>query len=229
METPEAGPNNAATRTSGSLRPGQILCDRYRIITLLGHGGMGEVYEAEDTVLGLTVALKAIRSEADQTAIRRFQREVVLSRHVSHSNVCRVYDFGHDENAGAFYTMELLTGETLADVLKRGPLTVSEARPIILRVAEALQAAHEHGIIHRDLKPGNIFITTEGRVVVTDFGLARSARGAAAGAETGPLVAGTPAYMSPEQLTGNEPSAAVDLYALGVVMYEMTTGRLPWG
>jgi tetratricopeptide (TPR) repeat protein len=214
------------------LHAGQILADRYRIVALLGHGGMGEVYEAEDTVLRVPVALKTIRGEVDGDALRRFQREVVLSRHVAHSNVCRVFDFGSDPVAGAFYTMELLRGETLADIVKsRGPLRFDEARSIAIQVAEALEAAHASGIIHRDLKPGNIFITSDGRVVVTDFGLAKQSAfsAMAGGAETAShIISGTPAYMSPEQMTGGAPSPSVDLYALGVVMYEMTTGRLPW-
>ncbi len=219
---------------SRSLHIGQLLAQRYRVLSLLGHGGMGEVYEAEDTVLGMRIALKTIRGENDETAVRRFQRELVLARSVSHASVCRVYDFGTDEKAGAFYTMELLRGDTLATVLKkRGPLPVKEARRIASQVAQALEAAHAHGIVHRDLKPGNIFITQDDRVVVTDFGLARASAGSglharAAADTTTHWVAGTPAYMAPEQLAGAEPTTSVDLYALGVVMYEMTVGHLPW-
>ncbi|MDZ4801158.1 MAG: protein kinase [Bryobacteraceae bacterium] len=233
MASGDGIPHFASTGHSRSLHVGQTLANRYRILCLLGHGGMGEVYEAEDTVLGMSVALKTIRGEADQTSVRRFQRELVLARAVSHSNVCRVYDFGSDDVAGAFYTMELLRGDTLATVLKqRGPFSVKEARTVAVRVAQALEAAHAHGIVHRDLKPGNIFITEDGRVVVTDFGLARASgdsMAARAAADTATnWVAGTPAYMAPEQLSGAEPTASVDLYALGVVMYEMTVGHLPW-
>ncbi|MBC8164414.1 MAG: protein kinase, partial [Bryobacteraceae bacterium] len=227
----DESPEYRGPRRSRSLYAGQTLAGRYRITTMLGHGGMGEVYEAEDLVLGMTLALKTIRGEVTEAALRRFQREVVLTRHVAHPNVCRVFDFGEDEVAGVFYTMELLRGETLADILKkRNTLPVAEARSIITRVAEALDAAHEHGIVHRDLKPGNIFITTEGRVVVTDFGLARGASDAGLPGREAVSVAfgGTPAYMPPEQMTGGDQSAASDLYALGVVMYEMTTGSVPW-
>jgi tetratricopeptide (TPR) repeat protein len=222
--------------SSRSLYIGQMLANRYRILTLLGHGGMGEVYEAEDTILGMQVALKTIRGDRDETAVRRFQRELVLARTISHPNVCRVFDFGTDEVVGAFYTMELLRGDTLATVLKqRGPLGTVEARQIARQVADALEAAHAHGIVHRDLKPGNIFITDGGRVVVTDFGLARASADSqqkiaarSAMETTTHFVAGTPAYMAPEQLSGAEPTASVDLYALGIVMYEMTAGHLPW-
>ncbi len=226
---------------SRSLQPGQILANRYRIAGLLGHGGMGEVYEAEDTVLGMSVALKTIRGESDITSVRRFQRELVLARSVAHTNVCRVFDFGSDAAAGAFYTMELLRGKTLAEVVReRGPLPVAEARRIIADVTRALEAAHAAGIVHRDLKPANIFITDDARVVVTDFGLARSSGPLNQivvralddlprdHVETASLVAGTPAYMAPEQLSGAEATVASDIYALGVVMYEMTAGKLPW-
>src|SRR3954453_8263669 len=154
MQSPEDGRNFPVSWRSGSLPQGEVLANRYRIITMLGHGGMGEGYEAEDTVLGLSVALKTVRGPADERVIKRFQREVILARHVSHTNVCRVYDFGQDDRFGAFYTMELLRGETLAEILsKRGPLPLDEARLIVIQVAEALEAAHVHGIIHRDLKP----------------------------------------------------------------------------
>src|SRR4051794_19908555 len=121
-----------AYATSRSLKPEQILAGRYRVVRLLGHGGMGEVYEAEDTVLGMSVALKTIRGESNEASVRRFQREVVLARSVAHTNVCRVFDFGSDGTVGAFYTMELLRGQTLAErVRQQGAVPITEA----LRIA----------------------------------------------------------------------------------------------
>ena len=207
----------------------ETLCGRFRIVRFIGAGGMGEVYEAHDLELGVTVALKTLRADLvdDAQFAARFRREVQLARQVTHPNVCRVFDLGHDRNR-TFLSMELLDGETLRQLLRRtGSLPVEQALPMVQQIASGLAALHERGIVHRDLKPGNVMVTREGRAVLSDFGLAR---GAAAGNVTvtnisrvGQLL-GTPDYMAPEQFLGIPASAASDIYALGMVMQELLTG-----
>ncbi|HEY6324857.1 MAG TPA: tetratricopeptide repeat protein, partial [Thermoanaerobaculia bacterium] len=229
---------------------GETVAGRYRIVRFLAQGGMGEVYEVEDLELRERAALKTVRPEvgADSLAVERFRREIQLARKVTHPNVCRIFDVSHhrplhplpgdDGQSIIFLTMELLAGETLAERLRRaGPLPPAEALPIIRQVCLGLEAAHQVGIIHRDLKPGNVVLVParDGvRAVVTDFGLARLAAGHAAespGAPTlttaGGLV-GTAAYLAPEQLDDGEITTAVDIYALGIVLYEMATGTVPF-
>lgn len=247
---PPAGVSEAASSSStdqasagGPLAPGEVLVGRFEIVRLVGQGGMGATYEARDRELGTAIALKTLHPEiaASPMALERFRRESMLGRRVTHPNVCRVFDLFHqplDEQRGgdtlAFLTMELLTGQTLAELLRRdGPLPLSEALAIAQQVGDALDAAHRVGVIHRDLKPSNVMLIDEGdrtRAVVTDFGLAKTS---AAGAEaqesltrSGQML-GTPEYMAPEQLEGREATAATDLYAFGMLLYEMTTGRLP--
>ncbi|HJX28846.1 MAG TPA: protein kinase, partial [Thermoanaerobaculia bacterium] len=233
-----------ASREEGpAFAAGALLAGRYRIVRFIARGGMGDVYEVDDLELQERVALKTIRPEVarDETAIERFRREIQLARKVTHPNVCRIFDLSHhrgEDPRGAviFLTMELLSGETLAERLRRtGPLPPDLALPIVRQIAEALQAAHQAGVVHRDLKPGNV-ILAEGRggirAVVTDFGLARrekrleDPRGAELTGATG--VVGTPAYLAPEQIEGKESTPAVDIYALGIVLYEMLTGRVPF-
>lgn len=207
---------------------GEKVADRFRIIRFLGEGGMGQVYKAEDEVLGGPVALKTIRPEiaSDQATLERFRREVKLARSVTDENVCRVYDLDH-RHVPPFVTMELLVGETLSKRLQRaGKMSGAEALPLIQQMAQGLHAAHTQGIIHRDFKPGNVIITrlstgTE-RAKVTDFGLARTVEG-----ESSMGLFGTPSYLAPEQLEGIQATVASDIYALGVVMYEMVTGTKP--
>ncbi len=222
-----------------ALAPGQLLAARYRIVRPLGRGAVGEVYEAEDLELGGRVAVKILRPEIAGSAhiLQRFKREIQLARKVTHPNVCRVFDLVYHtppEGAGlAFLTMELLEGETLAERLARkGPLPPAEVLAIVRQIAAALAAAHAAGVVHRDLKCGNVFLveaTGGRRAVVTDFGLAVSPLGGAAASltATGELV-GSPAYMAPEQVRGEEPTPATDVYALGVVLFEMVTGELPF-
>ncbi len=229
-----------------ALSPGQRLASRYRIVSFLGQGAVGEVYEAEDLELRERIAIKILRPEiaGDERVLQRFKREIQLGRRVTHPNVCRVFDlvkpegppgFSGNENTGAFLTMELLRGETLEQRLARdGRMSTAEALPVIGHVAAALAAAHANGVIHRDLKSGNVFLvpTASGiRAVVTDFGLAWSSihedSSAATLTATGELV-GSPAYMAPEQVRGEEATPATDVYALGVVMFEMITGELPF-
>jgi Protein kinase domain len=215
--------------------PGTTLADRYRIVSPLGKGGMGEVYRAEDLKLGQTVALKFLPRSLAQTenALERFTREVRLARQVSHPNVCRVFDIGEISetfDAGktfthTYLTMEFVDGEDLASLIRRiGRLPPDKAVEIARQLCAGLAAAHEHGIIHRDLKPANIMLDGRGRVRITDFGLA----GLAAEIEGADARAGTPAYMSPEQFAGGEVTPKSDLYSLGLVLYEVFTGKRPF-
>jgi hypothetical protein len=207
----------------GRFLPGTLLADRYRIIGPLGKGGMGEVYRATDIRLGQTVALKFLPEEAvhDPGKLARFHNEVRVARQVTHPNVCRVYDIG--EVAGLpFLSMEFVDGEDLASLLRRiGRLPQDKAIEIARKLCAGLAAAHSQGVLHRDLKPANIMIDGRGQVVITDFGLA----GLAAELQGAEVRNGTPAYMAPEQLSGKEVSFQSDLYSLGLVLYEVFTGK----
>ena len=214
-----------------TLNPGQILAGRYRIVRPIGAGGMGEVYAAEDLDLGARVAVKTMRVEDEET-LARFKREIQLARTVTHPNVCRIFDLHrhHEPESGrviTFLTMELVEGETLSEYLvRRGALGPSEALPIIRQIAAALAAAHEKNVVHRDLKAGNVILTDNGmRAVVTDFGLAYPL---AQATESTVTIVGTPAYMAPEQFEGKPVTAAADIYAFGVLLYEMVVGRRPF-
>jgi hypothetical protein len=222
--TSDAQPNASAARFAVE----EVVAGRYRIRRLLGTGGMGEVYEADDLELGEAVALKALRPEIAQHGCANaiFRREIQLARQVTHRNVCRVYDVTVvGEEQTVLLSMELLRGETLAERLHRsGPMTCGEALPIVEQVAAGLQAAHDRGIIHRDLKPGNILLENDGRsavprAVVADFGLAYSTiRG-------GTVVPGcTPEYADPRLTAGAPASTAEDIYSLGVVIQKMSGG-----
>jgi hypothetical protein len=202
---------------------GTILNERYRVVGLLGRGGMGEVYRAEDLTLGQTVALKFLPDalSADGAALARFHREVRVARQISHRNVCRVYDIG-DAGGLQFLSMEYVRGEELSSVLKRfGRLPADKATEIARQLCAGLAAAHEAGVLHRDLKPANVMIDENGDVRVTDFGLA----GLLEEFGDGAALEGTPEYMSPEQLAGSELTARSDIYSLGLVLYELYTGR----
>ena len=236
------GPPAASITTPApsQLVPGDIVAGRYRIVEFLGRGGMGEVYEAEDAELGERVALKVIRHDSPlgSDLIDRLRREVQLARRVTHPNVCRVFDLGHDRRPGReiiFLTMELIRGETLNARLKRcGAIAFPEATQIARQLCLALGAAHEAGILHRDFKCGNVMLLGSGeqvRAVVTDFGIARwiqQGDGGESGATRTGMVVGTPAYMSPEQLMGEKLTAASDIYSLGLVLYEIVTGVRPF-
>ena len=202
---------------------GVTLAGRYRIIALLGKGGMGEVYRAEDLALTQTVALKflPVSMTRDESARARFHQEVRLAREISHPNVCRVFDIGEFEGR-LFLTMEYVDGEDLASLLRRiGQLPQSKGLEIARQMCAGLAVAHEHGVIHRDLKPANIMLDGRGRVRITDFGLAAFAEKL----DAAELRAGTPAYMAPEQLSGTEVTARSDIYSLGLVLYEIFTGK----
>jgi serine/threonine-protein kinase len=203
--------------------PGSVIADRYRIVSLLGSGGMGEVYRADDLKLGQQVALKFLPAALARDAMQLdlLHDEVRLGRQVSHPNVCRVYDIGEWEGAH-FVAMEYVDGEDLARLLQRiGRLAHDKAVDIARGVAAGLSAAHAKGILHRDLKPANIMIDGRGEPRITDFGLAL----ASDESNDSTPIAGTPAYMAPEQLEGKAATVQSDLYALGLVMYEIFTGR----
>ncbi|MEM9293264.1 MAG: protein kinase [Acidobacteriota bacterium] len=240
---PSAGSGARAFSPRRALEVDTVLAQRYRIVRFLAEGGMGEVYEAEDLELAGRVALKTVRPEAarDQLAMDRFRREIQLARRVTHPNICRIYDVSrHVAQSGEellFLSMELLPGNTLAQRIQdQGPLGVEEALPLVQQMADGLQAAHQVGVIHRDFKSANVMLVPAAepggspRAVITDFGLARGAPGdgGASALTLVDSVIGTPAYMAPEQVRGDEITAAVDIYALGVVLFEMITGQMPF-
>ncbi len=219
----DAAPSSSGSFTEGRFVPGVLLAARYRIVGLLGKGGMGEVYRADDLKLGQAVALKflPVGFEKDAEHLSRLINEVKTARQISHPNVCRVYDIG-EVDGQHFLTMEYVDGEDLASLLRRiGRLPRDKAIQMARQMCAGLAAAHEQGILHRDFKPSNVMIDGRGRVRVTDFGLAALA------ASLGGLEvrAGTPAYMAPEQTTGRGVSVKSDLYSLGLVLYEVFTGR----
>lgn len=225
--------------------PGDVLAGRFKVLRFLARGGMGEVYESEDLEFNERVALKTARVELIQGAheIERFRREIQLARKVTHPNVCRTFDvFRHTETTHdgsrretLFVSMELLTGETLDKLIRReGRLTTSAALPIVKQMAAGLSAAHQAGVVHRDFKSANVVLISPNsgsqtiRAVITDFGLAHAEfQGSHTLTRPGDIV-GTPAYMAPEQIEGGEITPATDIYSLGVVIYEMLTGELPF-
>lgn len=201
----------------GRFLPGTMVAGRYRVVGLLGRGGMGEVYRADDLKLGQQVALKFLSVDAvdDAIQIERLLDEVRLARKVSHPNVCRVWDIG-ETDGNHYVSMEYVDGEDLASLLRRiGRLPEDKAIEIARQLCAALAAAHDEGVLHRDLKPANIMLDGRGRVKLTDFGLAGVAE----------VRAGTPIYMAPEQLKGEEVSARSDVYSLGIVLHELFTGK----
>ena len=213
----------SGSSAEGRFLPGTMLAGRYRIFGLIGKGGMGEVYRADDLKLGQVVALKFLPVAVEQDAERlsRFLDEVRIARQISHPNVCRVYDVG-EVDGHHFLSMEYVDGEDLASLLRRiGRLPRNKALEIARQMCAGLAAAHEQGVLHRDLKPANVMIDGRGRARITDFGLARFA-GEGRGADVG---AGTPAYMAPEQISGKGVTVRSDLYSLGLVLYELCTGQ----
>ncbi|MFI4943086.1 MAG: protein kinase, partial [Burkholderiales bacterium] len=203
--------------------PGTVLSGRYRIVGLIGRGGMGEVYRADDLRLEQPVALKFLPHglDGDGERLARFYREVRIARQISHPAVCRVYDVAEAESH-FFLSMELVDGENLASLLRRiGRLPTDKALEIARQLCAGLGAAHEKGVLHRDLKPANVMLDGQGNVRITDFGLA----GLAETLSGDDVRSGTPGYMSPEQLLGREVTVRSDIYSLGLVLYELYTGR----
>ncbi len=216
---------NHTTRNlqDGKFVTGTVLANRYRIIGLLGKGGMGEVFKAEDIKLNQIVALKFLpdKLERDKASLARFHSEVRVARQVSHPNVCRVFDIGEIENRH-FLSMEFIDGDDLSSLLRRiGRLPSDKAIEISRQLCFGLAAIHEAGILHRDLKPANVIIDSKGKARITDFGIA-GVEAEIAGDE---LRVGTPAYMSPEQITGKEVTPKSDIYSLGLLLYEIFTGK----
>ena len=238
----DASHDNGSSSNGPAFSRGDLLADgRYRIERLIGRGGSGDVYEALDTALGGAVALKTLKPSLAGNAIQleRFRREIQSARRVTHPNVCRIFDMGlHGGGARRqerfFLTMELLGGQSLAQRLEAGPaFATAEALPVLEQVAAGLEAAHAAGVIHRDLKPGNIMLLPGAppgapRAVITDFGIALSdAQGDIRLTQSGELV-GTPEYMAPEQADLGPSTPATDVYALGLITYEMLTLRRPF-
>ena len=221
--TSASPPSSTSAADEGRFPPGTLLLDRYRIIALLGAGGMGEVYRASDLKLGQPVALKFLPEAIaeDERALVRFRNEVRIARQVSHPNVCRVYDIGEIDGL-PFISMEYVDGEDLGSLLRRiGRLPADKALEIARKLCAGLAAAHDKGVLHRDLKPANVMLDGRGNVLIADFGLA-----ALSGQiQQHEIRHGTPAYMAPEQLAGKEVTPASDIYALGLVLYEVFTGK----
>jgi len=210
------------------LTAGATFARRYQIIEDLGKGGMGRVYKVFDTEVQEKMALKLLHPDIarDERTIERFRNELKLARGISHRNVCRMYDLGREE--GTYYiTMEYISGEDLKSLIHRiGALPVGKAVSIGKQISEGLSEAHRLGVVHRDLKPGNIMIDREGNARIMDFGIARSL--AARGITGAGVMIGTPEYMSPEQVDGKEADPRSDIYSLGIILFEMLTGRLPF-
>jgi len=209
-----------SSRDERPFAPGTLIAGRYRIVSMIGRGGMGEVFRAHDLTLGQSVALKFLPdSMIDQSMLERFRNEVRIARRISHPNVCRVYDIGETDNQ-VFLSMEYVDGEDLSSLLRRiGRLPNDKALPIARKICAGLASAHDQGVLHRDLKPSNIMIDARGEVLIMDFGLAGLAH------EIEDVRSGTPAYMAPEQLLGKEVTTRSDIYALGLVLYELFTGN----
>lgn len=213
---------------NGPLTPGQAVGGRYRVLALLGRGGMGAVYKAWDEQLGTVVALKAIAlapgTDAETAALleQRFRREALLARQITHRHVVRVHDLIEVEGV-KYLTMAFVEGETLSERMRRsGPMDPREVLPIVRQVAEGLAAAHDAGVVHRDLKPANVMIATSGEACIMDFGIARSSNTTVT--QSG-VVVGTLEYMAPEQLQGGTADGRTDVYALGLIAYDMLVGR----
>ncbi|HYQ84614.1 MAG TPA: Stk1 family PASTA domain-containing Ser/Thr kinase, partial [Rubrobacter sp.] len=207
----------------------QLVDNRYRLLKSLGSGGMADVFLAHDDILDRDVALKVMSSRyaSDEEFVERFKREAQSAAALSHPNIVSIFDRGESEDGTYYIAMEYLPGGTLKDrIIKRGALPARTAAAVALQMAEALRAAHERDVIHRDIKPHNILITGQGDVKVTDFGIARAAASSTM-TRTGHIL-GTAHYISPEQAMGEPVGPASDLYSLGVVLYEMLTGELPF-
>jgi eukaryotic-like serine/threonine-protein kinase len=213
--------------SSISLEVGSVLADRYEIQKMLGEGGMGAVYKARDRELDRLLAVKVVRRDlaGHASIMQRFKQELILARKITHRNVVRIFDLGVSDGF-RFITMEFIDGRDLTSLLEERKLTPEESVKILRQVCAALEAAHAEGVIHRDLKPQNIMIESSGRVVVMDFGLARSME--ATGLTQAGAMMGTPAYMSPEQAKGLVVDERSDVFALGIIAYQMLSGELPF-
>jgi serine/threonine-protein kinase len=219
-----------AQSLSTTLEPGQVLAQRYRVQRLLGKGGMGAVYLADDEVLKELVALKVISSafaSDEQAMIARFRREAAAARKVSAPTVIRIHDLGEARPGLLYLSMEYFAGRTLSELIaQRGIVPIKDVQDILQQVVNGLEAAHSAGVIHRDLKPSNVLVGERGAVKIIDFGLATTQMGDGLTA-TGAIL-GTPHYMAPEQVRGKPVDARTDIYALGALAYHLVTGRPPF-
>ncbi len=209
--------------------PGEHFGDRYQIIEEIGQGGMGKVFKARDNELDIVVALKMIKPQlsADPNIVSRFKKELLLAREILHENVIRIHDLG-EINGIKYISMNYIEGNSLQEILQStGNLTIEKSIDITKQICSALSAAHNKGIIHRDLKPQNIMIDKKGKALVLDFGIARSLNSDSGSTQDG-IVLGTPYFMSPEQIMGEQVDASTDIYSLGIIMYETITGKLPF-
>jgi tetratricopeptide (TPR) repeat protein/TolB-like protein/predicted Ser/Thr protein kinase len=227
---PLSGTSAAASSISAfiSLQPGSVFGERYEILRVLGQGGMGAVYQARDRELDRIIALKVIRPElaTDPAILARFKQELILARNITHKNVVRIYDLG-EANGIRFITMEYVDGDDLRTLLRQhGKFSPAQAIGMIEQVCRALDSAHSEGVIHRDLKPQNVMRDKQGRIVVMDFGLARSL-GDSGLTQTGAIV-GTMEYMSPEQALGTTLDQRSDIFSVGLIFYELLTGKAPY-
>ncbi len=218
---------NAPMLRGGRIPNGTRLGSRYEIVQMLGEGGMGSVYKAKDLELDRFVALKVIRPEfaLHEEVLRRFKQELILARKITHKNVIRIFDLGELDSV-KFITMEFIEGQDLSSIAKER-LPFEKSADIIYQVCTALDAAHAEGVVHRDLKPQNIMLDKSGRVIVMDFGIARTMEHGAGMTNTGALI-GTPDYMSPEQVMGEHVDSRSDLFALGIIFYQLLVGQLPY-
>ena len=236
MPEPRRDPEITVDLERPIFSPGEIISERYRVLRFIARGGMGEVYEVEDTELSAKVALKTVAdsSASSSRQLSRFRQEIQLARKVTHPNVCRVYDLHHhlhDMRGDVVYlTMELIEGQTLSAYLhQHGSMPCDQALPLVRQMVAGLSAAHQLGIVHRDFKPGNVMLleTTSHTVVkITDFGLATNPEAQETVTSSHTEVVGTPAYMAPEQFRG-QCSTRTDVYALGVTTFHMLVGKLP--
>ncbi|MCB0333494.1 MAG: serine/threonine protein kinase [Bdellovibrionales bacterium] len=211
-----------------SLSEEELFAGRYKVLRHIGQGGMGEVYLVADTILGNEeVALKILRSDfsTDEKHVQRFLREVSLTRKVTHPNIVRTFDVGVDTNNNLYFTMEYVTGHPLGERIERGPSSVDDVCRILMQVCDGLTAIHQENIVHRDLKPGNVIEMEDGTVKITDFGVARPGVSNLTGRDE---IVGSSHYMAPEVWVGRDISTPADIYALGVLGYELLTGCLPF-
>ena len=207
---------------------GQMINDRYQIIRTIGEGGMANVYLAHDTILDRDVAVKVLRGDlaGDEKFVRRFQREAIAASSLSHPNIVEMYDVGEDDGK-YFIVMEYIEGRTLKSLIKkRGALTLSEVIDIMLQITSGLSCAHESYIIHRDIKPQNILILDDGRVKITDFGIAMALNSNEL-TQTNSVM-GSVHYLPPEQANGSGSTIKSDIYSTGILMYELLTGKIPF-
>ena len=225
---PSEAPTRRALYKPDALDTGSTFAGRYQIVEEIGHGGMGRVYKVHDTKIGEKIALKLIRPETllDGKTVERFLNELKLARKIRHKNICQMFDLGEDQDTH-YITMEYIHGEDLKQLIRKvSRLSPGQAIGIARQVCEGLEEAHKLGVIHRDLKPQNIMIDEDGNARIMDFGIARSLSGKTL---TGAgVMIGTPEYMSPEQVDGKETDQRSDIYSLGVILYEMVTGRVPF-